>query len=340
MSFQIAVPFAPLGLSPDVYTGVAILSTEGIVKVGVAKVPFTRQLSDPYINSSLEFVINAALTTVLGVVTNGGIGQAVSATVTWLASPTDAFSADGVADPVVIGDFGPYQSQPLLPYVMVGMVALVQGARTLGDPIPRGTIIGLRDDGTTFICDVTGESEEFYSGENLRQLVSGEWAVIYSINGAPNLVSGPFPEGQATITTTQTGTVLSDPGDPRFYGEIEYGIKSAGAALIPLGINAYRNSDGTFLTYGEVFDEGLWQLLPFTATWSKTGSTWSSVTKDTFTNSAQRIIIDGGIHIDPSPPMPWGSIPVLTEPSAPVITVTYFWGAMEKAYETPVISVG
>ncbi|MGV8917841.1 MAG: hypothetical protein ACOH2R_08585 [Pseudomonas sp.] len=342
MSIQIAVPFAPAGLDPAIYTGVAILSDAGIVKVGVAKVPYTAQMTSQYDGSNLEFVINSGLTTVLST-TNDGAGtvQVAKADVTWLAHPADPPSSAGLSEPVVIGNLLQIYGQPIIPYVMAGVVAIVQGARPSPDDssIIKGKIIGLMDSGAAFDCSVACASEEFFTGLGLRQTTDGRWYITYFINDAPNLVAGPLTAGSPVINTTLQGQNLVDSGDPRFYGNSELGLQTSGAGPILLGVNAYRNSDGTFTAYSEEYNPDLDTALIVSDVFTRSGNTYTAVRNGSLPGSVQNMITEGGVQFDPSQPTAWVSVPVLSNAAPPVTTISYFWTSLVETHEAPAITV-
>jgi len=352
MSFQIAVPFPPLGLSSDVYTGVAILRDDGgIVKVGVAKVPFNRQLTSGFDGSNLEFVVTSDLSTVIGTKltgTTGTFGEAIAdvirAPVKWSTGITDALTAAGVGEYTVMAELPPYNFGPLLPYVMNGAVALVYGSRpTIVDASINwdGRIVGLTDSGAVIDSHILtgGGAESFYTALALRQNVGGNWAFYYATDSAWRLVGGPVAAGTSAISVASSGPPVVSPSDDRFVGDAEYGLLSWGAGPILLGTNAYRNPNGTFTTYTEEYNPDIDAVVTAIDTYTKSGTTYTPARAATFPNSAQRIVTDLGVPIDTDVFTPWATIPVMASSSVPVATAHYFWGGLVQTGETPEIIV-
>lgn len=354
MSIQLAVPFAPLGLDPNVYTGIAIVVDNGIARVGLAKVPYKASYSAQFGDGTLEFVINSSLTTVLS--TSGGQlpTNVLKGGVKWLAHPSDVPDPAGLLDPVVIGAFHDYAGQPILPLILVGSVMLAEGARP-GDnpPVSQGTpgwapanLFTLLDDGTTSQTTIQSSSEEFYSPTGLHQTIDSKWLFADSPFGSAQVAGGPLAPTAGAINTGDTGQELVYPIDPvaglgtRFVGNSEFGLLSSPAGPIRAQTNAYRNSDGTFTCYEEVYD-GDSDLTQVAANiYTRSGDTYNLTGQIGITANSVKALIDAaGIQYDPAQPTAWDSHVVLSgTPPTPQTTVSYFWQNVIEAQETPVIT--
>jgi hypothetical protein len=354
MGFEIAVPFAPLGLDPNVYTGIAILVDNGIVKVGLAKVPFTPVLTGTFASDSMEFVLNAAMTTCLSTSGDANFGpvNVVAATVKWLATPSSNMDTAGITEPLIVGQLHTYAGQPVVPVVADGYVMLLEGARDHGDAWGSAFYVALKDDMTVVSGEIRSSSIEFQEPATLHITETGQWAFVFTSGFGPGqavqLVGGPMPALATPATTFWDGTQpqLVVPDDPasgrgiRFAGNAEFGLLASPCGPLSNQSNAYRNSDGTFTCYEGTYNPAVDDTVAAANTYTKVANTYTSTASSLAVNTTKKMLTDAGVQYDPSVMFfdHWQEQQLHSAPLKPVTTINYFWQNVVQAQETPVIT--
>lgn len=355
MSIQIAVPFAPLGLDPNVYAGIAILTDTGIAKVGLAKVPYTPVLTSQFDSQSMEFVLNAAQTVCLSTSGDANFGpvNVLAAVVKWLPSPSSLMDPSGLAAPVIIGQLHTYAGQQVAPVVVDGYVMLLEGARQHGGSDYSAFYVGMRDDGTVFNGEIRNtDSLSSQVPWNLHVLANGNW-MFALVNGfgsgaTAQLVGGPVPAFTPLITTfwDNTQPALVMPQDPaagqglRFVGNAEYGLLASPCGPLSSQSNAYRNSDGTFTCYETAYNAGIDVYAPGANTYTGVAGTYT-ITANTgvLVNTSKQMCTDGGVQFDPDVMSfaNWQEQQLHSAPPPPQTTLSYFWTELTQTAEQPVV---